>query len=68
VVGSGRKVVFFIANFEQEDFLLLRDLIESGSVAPAIDRSFGVDGIREAFEYLGQGHARAKVVVTLSSG
>jgi NADPH:quinone reductase-like Zn-dependent oxidoreductase len=67
-LGGGRKVVFFIAHFEQGDFLLLRDLIEAGSVTPEIDRAFDVDRVREAFDYLGEGHARAKVVVTLWSG
>ena len=67
-LGSRRKVVFFIASFQQEDFLLLRDLIEAGTVTPRIDRSFDVEGMRDAFAYLGEGHARAKVVVTLWSG
>jgi NADPH:quinone reductase-like Zn-dependent oxidoreductase len=67
-LGSRRKVVFFIASFQQEDFLLLRDLIEAGAVTPQIDRSFDVEGMRHAFAYLGEGHARAKVVVTLWPG
>ena len=61
------RPVFFIASFEQEDFLLLRGLMEAGSVTPANDRTFDVDRMQEAFAYLGDGHARVKVVVTLWS-
>jgi NADPH:quinone reductase-like Zn-dependent oxidoreductase len=43
----------------------LRDLLEAGKVAPAIDRQYTLDDVPEALRYLGKGHARAKVVVTV---
>ena len=64
-VRSSRKVVFFIAKFNKADMLVLRELLESGKVKPAIDRRYELNDIREALEYMGEGHSRAKVVLTV---
>jgi NADPH:quinone reductase-like Zn-dependent oxidoreductase len=64
VLGS-QKVVFFIAKFNRPDLHVLTEMIESGSVKPAIDRRYELDQIGDAFRYFGEGHARAKVVVTM---
>ncbi|BCB80831.1 hypothetical protein Pflav_072410 [Phytohabitans flavus] len=43
----------------------LRELIESGQVLPAIDRTFPLAQVPEAIRYLEVEHARAKVVITV---
>lgn len=43
----------------------LRLLIESGSVVPAIDRTYRLDQVPEAMRYLVEEHARAKVVIAV---
>jgi NADPH:quinone reductase-like Zn-dependent oxidoreductase len=60
-----RKVVFFIARFNKPDLMLLRDLLESGKVTPVIDRRYQLAQISDAFRYMGEGHARGKILVTL---
>jgi NADPH:quinone reductase-like Zn-dependent oxidoreductase len=62
---SRRKVVFFIAKFNKADMLVLQELLESGKVAPAIDRRYELSEIADALEYMGEGHCRAKVVITM---
>lgn len=64
--GKSQKVIFFIAAPVKEDMLMLRDLIEAGKVAPVIDKSYELSEIREAFRYLAEGHARAKITITIA--
>ena len=64
-VGSSRKAVFFIAKLNRADLDVLRELIEAGKVTPFVDRTYPLSDTAEAFRYLGEGHARGKVVVTL---
>lgn len=46
-----------------EDLGALKDLVEAGTVAPVIDRSFPLRDAAEAVRYLVAGKARGKVVV-----
>ena len=62
---SSQKVVFFVAKFNKADMMVLRELLEAGKVTPVVDRRYELSEIADAFRYLGEGHARGKVVVTL---
>lgn len=64
-LGASQKVVFFVAKFNKKDFCVLRELMESGKVIPIIDRTYPLNKINEAMAYLGTGHARAKIVLTM---
>jgi NADPH:quinone reductase-like Zn-dependent oxidoreductase len=63
-LGS-RKAVFFIAKFNSADMEVLRELLEAGKVTPVIDRRYEFGDIADAFRYMGEGHARGKVVITV---
>ncbi len=67
LLSGGRKFRFFIAKINQKDLNLLRDLLESGKVRSVIDRRYRLDEVGEAMQYLGQGHARGKIVITVGS-
>ena len=45
--------------------LELKELLESGKVTPVIDRRYTLNEVPEALAYLGKGHARGKVVITV---
>ena len=62
---ASQKVVFFVANFNREDLCVLRELMEAGKIKPVVDRIYPLNRINEAMSYLGTGHARAKIVVTI---
>jgi NADPH:quinone reductase-like Zn-dependent oxidoreductase len=62
---SSRKVVFFIAKLNKPDMEVLRELLETGKVSPAIDRRYELNEIADALRYMGEGHCRAKVVITV---
>ena len=63
-VGRSQTVKLFIAKIEQEDLLVLQELLESGKVRSVIDRSYELREAADALRYLGEGHARGKVVLT----
>jgi len=62
-VRSSRKVVFFIANFNKADMVVLQELLEAGKVKPVIDKRYELSEIADAFRYLGEGHAQGKIVI-----
>lgn len=64
-VPSSRRAVFFIAKLNRPDLEALGDLLEAGAVTPVIDRRYELSEIADALRYLGEGHARGKVVVTV---
>jgi NADPH:quinone reductase-like Zn-dependent oxidoreductase len=65
-VGNSRRVVApFLAKINKADLLVLQELLENGTVTPVIDRQYKLSEAPEALGYLGEGHARGKVVVTV---
>jgi NADPH:quinone reductase-like Zn-dependent oxidoreductase len=62
---SSQKVVFFIAKFNEPDLVVLRDLLEAGKVTPVVDRRYEFSETADALRYLGEGHARGKIVITV---
>jgi NADPH:quinone reductase-like Zn-dependent oxidoreductase len=63
---GSQKVLTFIASPKQENLLALTELIETGKVTPVIDRTYSLNQTAEAIRYVGQGHARGKVVVIVT--
>jgi len=61
---GSRKAFPFLAKLNPEDLGVLAELLASGQVVPAIDRRYALDEIADALAYVGEGHARSKVVVT----
>ena len=55
-----------IAKPSQKDLLAMKELLEAGKVTPVIDRSYPLSEVPAAFRYLGEGHARGKVVVAVA--
>lgn len=55
----------FVSKQNQEDLVALKALVESGGLMPVIDRTYPLSDAAEALRYVGEGHARGKVVVTL---
>jgi NADPH:quinone reductase-like Zn-dependent oxidoreductase len=63
-LGSGRKVAFYVASFARPDLETLRELLATGKLTPVVERTYPLDEIADALRYVGQGHARGKIVVT----
>ena len=60
-----QTVKFFVAKINAEDLIVLSELLEAGKVTPIIDRKYQLSEAPEALSYLGEGHARGKVVITV---
>src|ERR671933_670141 len=61
----GQKLGTFINKENHEDLIVLKELIEAGKVIPVIDRAYPLAEVPEAIRYLGEGHARGKVVISV---
>src|SRR5919197_2484119 len=60
-----QKLGTFVASENAKDLMTLRELIDSGQLAPAIDRSYPLSEVAAAIRYLLDGRARGKLVITV---
>ena len=65
MTNSQRMVPLPIRKLTKEDLLVLKEFLESGKIKPVIDRKYTLAEVPEAITYLGQGHARGKVIITI---
>ena len=59
-----QTATFFVAKVTTEDLTYLADLLEAGTLKSVIDRKYELSEAPVALAYLGEGHAKAKVVIT----
>jgi NADPH:quinone reductase-like Zn-dependent oxidoreductase len=64
--NGGQKVGKGGAGPNQKDLAFVGELLAAGQVAPVIDRCFPLDQVPDAIRYVEAGHARGKVVITIS--
>ncbi len=55
----------FVSSENADDLMVLRDLIESGDIAPVIDRTYPLSDTARAIRHLIGGNARGKTVITV---
>jgi NADPH:quinone reductase-like Zn-dependent oxidoreductase len=60
-----RKFRSILANVNRKDLLVLKQLLETGKVVPAIDRRYPLAHVADAVNYLLAGHASGKVVINV---
>jgi NADPH:quinone reductase-like Zn-dependent oxidoreductase len=65
LAGSRKVAAPFLAKMNKEDLVVLQQLLEAGSVKPILDREYELSEVPDALRYLGEGHSRAKVVITV---
>ena len=64
-VGRSQTAKFFVAKINKDDLGFLAELLEAGKVKSVIDRRFELSQTADAMRYLGEGHARGKVIITM---
>ncbi|MET0773586.1 MAG: zinc-binding dehydrogenase, partial [Candidatus Limnocylindrales bacterium] len=62
-----QRLVTFVTRENREDLLAIRELIEAGQVTPVIDRTYTLAEAADAVRYVGEGHARGKVLITVGA-
>ena len=62
---SGKKLGSMLVK-TNIDLDFMRELIESEKIKPLIDRVYSIEDTAEAFRYYASGHAKGKVIITLT--
>jgi NADPH:quinone reductase-like Zn-dependent oxidoreductase len=63
---DGRKMGGVSAHIDLKDLLTLKEMLEAGKIVPVIDKCYSLSEVPEALRYLGTGHARGKIVITVA--
>jgi len=66
MTGSQKMVPMVPKKLHKQDLQDLKELLEAGKIKPVIDRSYPLSEVPEALRYYGRGHARGKVIITVS--
>ena len=65
MTGSKKMGILMWKPNKKENMAFMKKLLEAGKVVPVIDRRYPLSEVVEAFRYLGEGHARGEVVITV---
>lgn len=65
---GGRTMAGVSTKRSQDDLVTIKELFEAGKVKSVIDRRYPLAETAEALRYLGEGHARGKIVITMENG
>lgn len=63
--NGGQTFRMFPAMANQADLMFIKELIEAGKIKPIIDRRYLLSETPDAMRYIGEGHARAKIVIVV---
>jgi NADPH:quinone reductase-like Zn-dependent oxidoreductase len=65
MTGS-QKMGSLLAKANNADLTFIKELLEAGKVVPVIDKRYRLSDVPEAIRYLEEGHAKGKVIITVS--
>ena len=60
-----QRLLGFLAKPAPEDLAILKEFLESGKLAPALDGKYSFDQVPDALRRLGTGKARGKIVISV---
>src|SRR4051812_32745958 len=61
----GQRMRVFVVRHNREDLAVLKELVETGKVAPVIDRHYSLSDAPDALRYQGEGHGHGKIVIVV---
>src|SRR5207253_9541463 len=62
---AGKKISILVVQRNRKDLLAITGLCEAGQIVPVIDRRYPLSEVPEALRYLGEGHVKGKVVISV---
>ena len=63
-----KKMNILVHKPNKKDQDILKELFVAGKLVPVIDRRYKLNQVKEAIRYLGEGHAKGKVIVSVEDG
>jgi NADPH:quinone reductase-like Zn-dependent oxidoreductase len=63
--ATGKNIRYLIAQSNLKDMAHITELIEAGKIVPVIDKRYPLSAVPEALRYLGEGHAKGKIVIIM---
>jgi NADPH:quinone reductase-like Zn-dependent oxidoreductase len=64
-VPRDRTASFFVADLNRPDLDFLGELLRTGQVKPVVEKSYELAQVADALRYMGDGHARGKLVIAI---
>ena len=64
---SSQSLRRYLSTPNAADLAVLKDLVETGKLEPAIDCCYALEETAEALRHIGAGHARGKVVLSIAA-
>ncbi len=61
----GKRVIFGVPSNKRTDLLMVKGLIEDGTIRPIIDRTYALNDIVEAHRYVDTGRKKGSVIITI---
>jgi len=62
---GSKQMGILAARPNKEDLSQVAGLVEAGKITPIIDRRYELSEVPAALRYLGEGHAKGKIVITI---
>jgi NADPH:quinone reductase-like Zn-dependent oxidoreductase len=63
---ASQKVIFFIANINRDDLMVMNEFMEAGKVTPLIDRQYPLSELPAAMRHFAEHHPHGKIVITVA--
>jgi len=63
--SSGKNTRVLAVHPNLRDMIHITELYEAGKIASVIDKRYALSEVPEALRYLGEGHAKGKIVITI---
>ena len=63
VLNKSKKIDNLVVKSNKKDLIFMKGLLESGQVAPVVDRIYPLNRVAEALRYLEERHVQGKVVI-----
>jgi NADPH:quinone reductase-like Zn-dependent oxidoreductase len=65
--SGGKRMCGLSAKQNRDDLVFIKNLFELGKIQSVIDRRYPLKDTADALRYLGEGHARGKIVIQMES-
>jgi NADPH:quinone reductase-like Zn-dependent oxidoreductase len=63
--NKAKNITILAVPQNRKDLIAITELCVAGKILPVIDRLYSLDEVPEAMRYVGEGHAKGKVVITV---